>query len=540
VPARPSPAAHPSGLPSLVKQEKEHFSEVDETALIPAYQSAFWSSPGLMVVAVVVVIAGLLAGGLYWKIRSTAHKATITAVSAKPQPPVPKVNSLADSPTASPTSSPSSAPADPVLTRPTPTALADANSSAAPRVAQTESSPLTAEEESKQASPTVLPQINGIRHWSSANASTVVIDLEDQVPYEVHRLSSPERIYFDLHDTVLPSSLDGKMIEVGDAQVSRVRVAQPEKGVTRVVLDTNGGSNFSVSLEPNPYRLVVEVRGLHAASAETRAKVDVNRPANQRENKATKTAALARDREDVQLRAHVPKFRVVLDAGHGGWDLGTVGRKGLMEKDLVLDIVQRLGELLEARLGSEVIYTRKEDAYISLDQRADVANQAQADLFVSIHANYSDSASARGVETYYTDLFEAPGSKEIEKRENGSVKKAIMPASLSTTGLREKVDGSRQLAAAVQRALYDTLAQLSPSIRNRGVKRASFVVLTGTAMPSILAEVSFVSSPRDEQNLQNARYRQRIALALYKGIARYAAGSPRVKLASASGASTGQ
>jgi N-acetylmuramoyl-L-alanine amidase len=540
VPARPSPAAHPSGLPSLVNQEKEHFSEVDETALIPAYQSAFWSSPGLMVVAVVVVIAGLLAGGLYWKIRSTAHKATITAVSAKPQPPVPKVNSLADSPTASPTSSPSSAPADPVLTRPTPTALADANSSAAPRVAQTESSPLTAEEESKQASPTVLPQINGIRHWSSANASTVVIDLEDQVPYEVHRLSSPERIYFDLHDTVLPSSLDGKMIEVGDAQVSRVRVAQPEKGVTRVVLDTNGGSNFSVSLEPNPYRLVVEVRGLHAASAETRAKVDVNRPANQRENKATKTAALARDREDVQLRAHVPKFRVVLDAGHGGWDLGTVGRKGLMEKDLVLDIVQRLGELLEARLGSEVIYTRKEDAYISLDQRADVANQAQADLFVSIHANYSDSASARGVETYYTDLFEAPGSKEIEKRENGSVKKAIMPASLSTTGLREKVDGSRQLAAAVQRALYDTLAQLSPSIRNRGVKRASFVVLTGTAMPSILAEVSFVSSPRDEQNLQNARYRQRIALALYKGIARYAAGSPRVKLASASGASTGQ
>jgi N-acetylmuramoyl-L-alanine amidase len=295
-----------------------------------------------------------------------------------------------------------------------------------------------------------------------------------------------------------------------------------------------------VSLEQNPYRLVVEVRGSHAPNTETRAKAERLPAADERENKANKTAAIARDQEDEQLRAHVPKFRIVLDAGHGGWDLGTVGRKGLMEKDLVLDIVQRLGELLETRLGSEVIYTRKEDAYISLDQRADVANQAQADLFVSIHANYSDLRSARGVETYYTDLFAAPGSTEIEKRENGSLTKAIMPASLSTTGLREKVEGSRQLAAAVQRSLFETLSQLSPSIRNRGVKRASFVVLTGTAMPSILAEVSFVSSPTDEHNLQNARYRQRIATALYKGIARYAASSPRVKLASASGASTGQ
>jgi N-acetylmuramoyl-L-alanine amidase len=544
VAARPAPVAH-SPHSSSPFAEREYFNEADEASDFPAYQSSFWSSPGLMVVAIVMVIAGLLAGGLYWKIRNAPPKVTVAAVIGKPQPPatVPQVDSSAESDippsTQAASSSSSSAQADMLVPGSTSVRLSEGDSSAAPQVAQTEAQS-SLERESKQASAAAPPRINGIRHWSSATASTVVIDLQDQVPYEVHRLNSPERIYFDLHDTVLPSALQGKMIEIGDAQVSRVRLAQPVAGVTRVVLDTKGGSNFSVSLEQNPYRLVVEVRGLHSPSAETRAKVDLSPPAGEHENKTRKTAAMARDKEDEQLRAHVPKFRIVLDAGHGGWDLGTVGRKGLMEKDLVLDIVQRLGELLEGRLGSEVIYTRKEDAYISLDQRADVANQAQADLFVSIHANYSDLTSARGVETYYTDLFEAPGSKEIEKRENGSPKKAVMPASLSTNGLRDKVEGSRQLAAAVQRSLFDTLSQLSPSIRNRGVKRASFVVLTGTAMPSILAEVSFVSSPRDEQNLQNAKYRQRIATALYKGIARYAAGTPRVKMASASAASTGQ
>jgi N-acetylmuramoyl-L-alanine amidase len=365
-----------------------------------------------------------------------------------------------------------------------------------------------------------------------------VIDLQDEVPYEVHRLSSPERIYFDLHDTVLPASLNGKQIEVDDTQLNRVRVAQPMTGITRVVLDTKGGSNFSVSLEPNPYRLVVEVRGLHSTeSAKTKGQPVPQMNAQERKALA---AANAKDAEDAALRAHVPRFRIVLDAGHGGWDLGTVGRKGLLEKDLVLDIAQRLGAMLENRLGSEVIYTRQEDSYISLDQRADVANQAQADMFVSIHANYSDLESARGVETYYTNFFSPPESKEIEKRENGSVKKAVAPASLSTEELQEKIDGSRLLAASVQKSLFATLSQQNPSIRNRGVKRASFVVLTGTAMPSILAEVSFVSSPSDEEKLQMANYRQRIADALYKGIAHYASNSHRVKMASASGASTGQ
>ncbi|PYX61434.1 MAG: hypothetical protein DMG73_03670 [Acidobacteria bacterium] len=148
-----------------------------------------------------------------------------------------------------------------------------------------------------------------------------------------------------------------------------MRVAQPMAGVTRVVLETKGGSNFSVSLEPNPYRLVVQVRGQHSSEIETEAKADLF-PALSEPPKIKLTVPPASaSREDLQLRAHVPKFRIVLDAGHGGWDLGTVGRRGLLEKDVVLEIARRLGRLLESRLGSDVIFTRKDDAYIPLERK---------------------------------------------------------------------------------------------------------------------------------------------------------------------------
>ncbi len=233
-------------------------------------------------------------------------------------------------------------------------------------------------------------------------------------------------------------------------------------------------------------------------------------------------------------------MRIVVDAGHGGWDLGTVGRRGLLEKDLVLEIAQRLGKLLESRLGMEVIYTRQDDNYIPLDERAGMANQAQADLFVSVHANYSDLPSARGVETYYTNFFSAPGSKEagakdvdsknLDPRLSGA--KPAMPT-LSGADLHERIEQSRRLAASVQRSLYGTLSVQNPGLRERGIKEAGFVVLTESAMPGILAEVSFVSSPTDEQKLRSDGYREQIAEALYRGIARYAANAKGVKLASA-------
>jgi N-acetylmuramoyl-L-alanine amidase len=366
----------------------------------------------------------------------------------------------------------------------------------------------------------------------------VVIDMEDQVPYEVHRLMSPERIYFDLHDTVLSPELDGKTMDVGDVSLTRVRVAQPVAGVTRIVLDTKDGSNFSVSMESSPYRLVVELRGREktlasnsrATNSMTSNRTAASLHATPASVKAPPVAVFAAKASDQPVPARTGKFRIVLDAGHGGWDLGTVGRQGLLEKDLVLDVTQRLGRLLQARLGSEVMLTRSDDTYLPLDQRADFANQTQADLFVSVHANYSSSAASRGVETYYTNLFSAPGAREVEKHDDGTFAQ-LTPVSLSAGGLHEKIEESRRLAASVQRSLYATLAASSPDIRNRGIKDSAFAVLTGTTMPAILTEISFVSSPADERNLQSATYRQQIAEALYKGIAGYQQSSPRAKVA---------
>ena len=373
-----------------------------------------------------------------------------------------------------------------------------------------------------------MPRITGIRHWSAVDSSTVVLDLQDQVQYEAHRLASPDRIYFDLHDTTLASGIEGKIIDIGDALLARVRVAQPVSGLTRVVLETKGSSNYSVSLEPNPYRLVVQVRklGVEAKNA------IVLFPEAEADRKKLAIVVPPPTREDLQLRAHVPKMRIVVDAGHGGWDLGTVGRHGLLEKDLVLEIAQRLGKLLESRLGAEVILTRNDDNYIPLDERAVMANQAQADLFVSVHANYSDLPSARGVETYYTNFFSVPSAKDLETRDQDRSKGAS-GAALTPTELHEKIAQSRRLAASVQRSLYGTLSAENSGLRDRGVKEASYVVLTETAMPGILAEVSFVSSPTDEQKLRSDGYREQIAEALYKGIARYAANSRSVKMASA-------
>ena len=448
------------------------------------------SRPGLVVVLGIVLFAVVLGAGVWWNILHNARHLMATAQASTPP-------------------STSQAPEDPVQP---PADVINSESAIQEKLA-------------------VLPRVTGIRHWSSADSSTVVVDMQDQVQYEAHRLSDPERIYVDLHDTALAPGLFGKLIEVGDALLMRVRMAQPMPGITRVVLETKGGSNFSVSMEPDPYRLVIQVRGIHT-TIEPQAKIDLFAPMTPSEGKRLASANESRD--DQAIRAQVPKFRIVLDAGHGGWDLGTVGRQGLLEKDLVLDVVERLGNLIENRLGSEVIYTRQDDDYIALEQRAEIANQSQADLFLSVHANYSDYPSARGVETYYTNTF---SSVHAHGREAGA---SLQGVSFANIDIREKVEESHRFAASVQRALYGTLASKNPGIRDRGVKAASYVVLTGTSMPAILAEVSFVSSPTDEQNLQSSAYRQQIAEALYKGVARYAAGAHKVKIASTSGKPSGR
>ena len=365
-------------------------------------------------------------------------------------------------------------------------------------------------------------QVNGIRHWSSVDSSTVVVDLQDQVQYEAHRLTDPERIYFDLHESTLAAGAP-KTIEIGDALLVRVRLAQLSPSVTRVVLETKGSPNFSVSLEPRPFRLVVEVRKIGTA-ARSHRKLDLFAPLAPETSLALATPSGSTG----PLSAHGGRLRIALDAGHGGWDLGTIGRSGLVEKDLTLDIVARLGLLLERRLGAEVIYTRQDDTYIPLEKRTEIANMSQADAFVSIHANYSDLTSARGVETYYSKTYSSVNARSHENTPG------LQAVDWNNVDLRAKVQESKHFALEVQRALYRKLSKESQGSRNRGVKEAGYVVLTGTTMPAILAEVSFVSSPADEASLQNSAYRQQIAEALYDGISGYSGTVKRVNVAAAS------
>jgi N-acetylmuramoyl-L-alanine amidase len=215
--------------------------------------------------------------------------------------------------------------------------------------------------------------------------------------------------------------------------------------------------------------------------------------------------------------------RIVIDAGHGGHDSGAIGPGGLEEKDVVLDVALRLGKLLKDRLGADVIYTRDNDTFIPLETRTAIANKAQADLFISIHANSSSDPTVRGVETYYLNFTSAPDALEVAARENAVSDESIHQLSslVKQITLHDKIEESREFATDVQTSLYNGLEVDNPGMKNRGVKEAPFVVLIGANMPSILAEISFVTSTASAEDLREGAYRERIAESLYKGIAKY-------------------
>jgi len=226
--------------------------------------------------------------------------------------------------------------------------------------------------------------------------------------------------------------------------------------------------------------------------------------------------------------------KIVIDPGHGGHDTGTIGPHGLEEKDLVLDVSKRLGKLLASRLGAEVVYTRNDDTFIPLETRTTIANQEAADLFVSVHANSSRDPDARGIETYYLNFTSSPDALEVAARENAVSEESIheLQDLVKQIALKEKVEESREFAVDVERSLHSGLATRNSGVRDRGVKKAPFIVLIGANMPSILAEISFVSNPTDERRLKTSDYRQRIAESLYRGIAHYVNGLSGVKVAS--------
>jgi len=223
--------------------------------------------------------------------------------------------------------------------------------------------------------------------------------------------------------------------------------------------------------------------------------------------------------------------RIVIDAGHGGHDSGTLGAGGIQEKDVVLDVALRLGKLLHDRLGAEIVYTRADDTFIPLETRTAIANKAQADLFISVHANSSPEPSARGVEVYYLNFTSDPEAMTVASRENAVSTQSVHELSdlVKKIALKDKIEESKELAGDVDASLYAGLEKGNEGLKDRGVKKAPFVVLIGANMPSILAEISFVTNPEDAEKLETPEYRERVAESLYGGVAKYAAGINGVK-----------
>ena len=279
-----------------------------------------------------------------------------------------------------------------------------------------------------------------------------------------------------------------------------------------------------------------------APEPETIAKLEPPEPAPTLELAEPPKAARATSRGKRNLiRALGLKVgRVVIDAGHGGHDTGSIGTGGLREKDLVVDISRRLGELIETNLGADVIYTRTTDRSVSLKERTKLANDSEADLFISVHANSSRLRSIRGVETYYLSFTTNSWALGVASRENAAARRSIheLEDLLLKIALTERIEESREFAGKVQESLYGGLAKQTKGLRNRGVRKAPFMVLVGAKMPAVLAEVGFLSNPQDEKLLKSSSYRQKIANHLFEGVRGYSDTLSKVTLTESAAATS--
>jgi N-acetylmuramoyl-L-alanine amidase len=212
----------------------------------------------------------------------------------------------------------------------------------------------------------------------------------------------------------------------------------------------------------------------------------------------------------------------VIDPGHGGYDPGAM-KDGVAEADVVLDVSMRLERLLLQQPGVEVVLTRRTNAFVPLEQRTALANRVGADLFLSIHANASEDDRARGIETYFLNFATNPAAEAVAARENATAAGTMrqLPDIVKAIALNNKIDESRDFATLVQSAVMERLKQANRGVKDLGVKQAPFMVLIGATMPSILAEISFLTNPQEAALLRDIAYRQQVAEALFNGIVRY-------------------
>jgi N-acetylmuramoyl-L-alanine amidase len=448
---------------------------------------------------------------------------------------------------------PSAAAASPMKATPAAAATDPGLTPALNRADPIETRELAAAPAPAAATPAINPAvIRGITRTAIEDGVRVSIEVDRELNFRQELLQNPKRLFFDLKGATPTPSLTDATMKFTDGDIVReIRLGRHPNTTTRVVIDTEGSESHSVFTLYNPYRVIVDFR--RSAPLASRASspapvlpatpVSTTGPADPAPKPAAASATSPLPSRPVaapELSApDVPSAnsngqfsiarqlglgisRIVIDAGHGGHDPGAKAN-GLSEADLTLDVALRLKKLLEKQPGIEVVMTRETDVFVPLEERTAIANREAADLFLSIHVNASRNTSARGVETYFLNFATNPEAEAVAARENSASGRTMhsLPSIVRAIALNNKIDESRDFAATVQKSMVSTLSQKNKSLRDLGVKQAPFVVLIGAGMPSVLAEMSFVTNKQEGQLLKTGAYRQSIAQALHDAVLRY-------------------
>ncbi|HWK09989.1 MAG TPA: N-acetylmuramoyl-L-alanine amidase [Vicinamibacterales bacterium] len=423
----------------------------------------------------------------------------------------------------------------------------------------------TGKEPAAAPSDTVL--LKGIHRSLMPDGVRVTIELDAEVPYHEEEVNNPHRVFFDLKGVKAAPSLQDAALKFDDDVVREIRLGRHPQNTTRVVMDLQGVGGYSVYPMYGPYRLVIDFKRTAAANVAgtippslvaslpapppatesnpaplvdttpppaPAPKVTARASASHSETKAplpstpaatvavAPPAANSNGKFSLSRQLGLGVSRIVIDAGHGGHDPGAQGN-GINESELTLDVAQRLQKLLQKVPDVEVVMTRDSDVFIPLQERTAIANREGADLFLSIHANASRSPAARGIETYFLNFATNPEAEAVAARENAGSGQAMhnLPDIVKAIALNNKINESRDFAETVQKSMVKRLRPRNKTLRDLGVKQAPFVVLIGAGMPSVLAEMSFLTNRQEGVLLKSGAYRQQIAQALFDAIVAY-------------------
>ncbi|HEV8316237.1 MAG TPA: N-acetylmuramoyl-L-alanine amidase [Vicinamibacterales bacterium] len=392
-----------------------------------------------------------------------------------------------------------------------------------------------------EAAASTAVRLEAIRREILRDVLRVTLALDREPLYREERLDQPARVLVDLQNTRPVESLKDRVLAFSDDVVRQIRVGRSEGTSTRVVIDLEGIGRHSVYPLYDPYRLVIDLERvaefpgpddtprracldprLQVPSATSNGPGASSSPAPAPPVSPRLPAANVKGGFSLSRQLGLGISRVVVDAGHGGHDPGARVTR-LTEADLVLDVALRLEALLLKQPGVEVVMTRRENVYVPLEERTAIANRVGADLFLSIHANASRNSDARGIETYFLNFALNRQAEALAARENAGSSRTMsnLPDIVKTIALNNKINESRDFASMVQMSMYERLRRANKEVRSLGVKQAPFMVLIGATMPSILAEISFVTNRPEASRLRTGSYRQQIAEALFNGVVRY-------------------